>query len=75
MKAAVIEAAGSPPAWETFPDPVPEPPIARFDPPLPEEDDAIASTPTDMVRERPGAADPNQAGIRVDLSGIGGRTP
>lgn len=45
------------------------------DPPLPEEDDAIASTPTDMVRERPGAADPNQAGIRVDLSGIGGRTP
>lgn len=25
MKAAVIEAAGSPPAWETFPDPVPEP--------------------------------------------------
>jgi len=44
-------------------------------PPLSEEDDVAASTPTAMAPAQAGPANPNQAGIRVDLSGIGGRPP
>lgn len=43
--------------------------------PLPEEEDTAASEPTDMVYGQAGTADPNKAGIRIDLSGIGGRAP
>lgn len=34
-----------------------------------------APAPTDSVRGEPGAADPHNAGIRIDLSGIGVRAP
>lgn len=44
-------------------------------PPLPEEDDVAASPPAAMAPAQTGPADPNQAGIRVDLSGIGGSSP
>ena len=43
------------------------------DTPVPDEEDS-APAPPDLVREEAGAADPNTAGIRIDLSGIGGRS-
>jgi hypothetical protein len=45
------------------------------DRPLPEEEDPVAQAPLDQARGEAGAADPNHAGIRVDLSGIGDHAP
>lgn len=45
------------------------------DAPLPEEDDSAAEAPTDPVHGEAGPVDPNKAGIRIDLSTIGGRSP
>ena len=45
------------------------------DPPPPREQDPATPAPPDLVREGAVAGDPNKAGIRIDLSGIGGRAP
>lgn len=45
------------------------------DAPLPEKEDPAAEAPTDLTRGEAGGADPNKAGIRIDLSGIGRRSP
>lgn len=44
------------------------------DPAASDEEDP-ASAPPDLRRREAGAADPNNAGIRIDLSGVGGRFP
>lgn len=44
------------------------------DQPQPGKED-LAQGPSDLARGKAGAADPNRAEIRVDLSGIGGRSP
>lgn len=45
------------------------------DSPSLEEEDQSAPVATGLVREETDAADPNEAGIRIDLSAIGGRAP
>lgn len=45
------------------------------DAPLPGEGEASVPAPAEPARGEAGGVDPDQAGIRVDLSGIGGRAP